>query len=191
MVAGSLALLTVSTVVAFQGWPGLDTSHTSVHADTLATASAATRSTHDGEAKALVVAHPAPVRRATPHKRPASHRTTIVASATPVTAVKTTKLARPAVAPPAATAVQSSPPVTAKAPAKSRPAAGDPVRKVGAGLGGTVADAGTHLNGVLANVSPTLGKVVQNVANAVAGVVAGTSQLVAGLVDRLVNPRNR
>jgi hypothetical protein len=196
VLAGSLALMAVSTVVAFQGWPGIAAPDSASHDEVLASVASTQTDRAQARAKAasLVVAKAAPkprvvVHRA--HKAPATHVTKVGAIPAPTT-VSASGHAKPVVHPAAAPQSTASAvaPVTAAALTSARPTytAGDPVRKVGNDLGGGVAGAGAGLGGVLDNISPALGNTVEKVTTAVGGAVAGVTQIVAAVLDSLTKP---
>lgn len=193
VLAGTLALATVSTIVAFNGWPGVDTSDAHESSNALAVAPAAAR---DGArtARALVVARPAPKPRVQP-RRPAVRRATAAPRA-PRTVVAPTRDAGGRRAAQSGTGrapqsvATSVPPAKEKAKPKSPVYhATAPVRDLGNDLGGAVAGAGQGLGGAVSNVSPALGQVVQDATSAVGQTVAGVTKVVADVVDGLTQPK--
>ncbi len=194
VLAASLALAAVSTVVAFQGWPGVQMNHTHDKAEVLAAvapASSAERASAKGS-PSLTVPHraPAPPRPAH-HAAPtvAPHRVATVSSVAPSrgTSGRVSVQAHPAAQ--AANVASAVPPANKNA-STGKPAykPGDPVRKVGNDLGGTVAGAGKGLGDTVSKVSPALGETVTKVTQAVGQVVAGATDAVGKVLDDLTHP---
>jgi len=181
IVAGTLALTAVSTVIAFQGWPGITWGTGAEQADVLASVSAATsRSTHEHRMAVVVppkpeVAAPKPTRA----RRPAA--TTV--APTPATGGGPKSTAHPAAAPRPVmgSAAPNRQPVTADKPVST---ASQPVRDLGDQVGGAVANVGKSVSAV----NPTVGKAVEGVTNAVGGVVVGATEIVGEIIDKLTNP---
>jgi len=190
VVAGSLALMTVSTVVAFRGWPGIGSAPAVTDAGALVAATSDRDAARAKDRDAIVVPRRATFQRAAskPQAKQTASRATTSARVTPTAPTATKVQTRPATVAQAGAATGKS----AAAPQpKAEPKAGDPVRKVGSDLGDKVQTTGQQLNGLLDNVSPALGNVVEDVSNLVAGVVGGTSEVLGKVLDALTKPRHQ
>ncbi|HEX6388643.1 MAG TPA: hypothetical protein VFZ89_04340 [Solirubrobacteraceae bacterium] len=184
--AGSLALMTVSTVVAFQGWPGIASVEGKTQPGQLATIDTGKRASHRAKPAALVVPkRPAAPRAAKQRTVPA---TRVSAAAAPVTRKTVKTQTHPTTRPVVAASTPKVPQSSAPA-ARKEPTAGDPVRKAGADLGGSVSDAGSKLGDAVGAASPELGDVVKKVTDVVGDVVANTSDLVGKVIDALTGAR--
>lgn len=187
VVAASLALMTVSTVVAFQGWPGISTAHPTTEASTLALDAGETVA-HRMTRPALVVPkRSAPAARATKDAQRTQTQGNAPTATTKAPTQATTKLkTRPSSQP---TPAQKTTTVQSKAPAAIEPKAGDSVRKVGANIGGSVSTAGETLGNAVGNASPQLGEVVKTVSDVVATVVANATDALGQVLDGLTGAR--
>lgn len=194
VLAASLALMAVSTVVAFQGWPGVYAKGSSDKADMLARVAAPAETKHtSSKAKAsLTVPHRAPAPPPAVRKKPAAVAPKVAAVTASVAPARHTNGKINAQAHPAAQAANVASVVPARETTAStgKPAykAGDPVRKVGNDLGGTVAGVGKGLGDTVAKISPKLGETVEKVTQAVGQVVAGATDAVGAVVDKLAHP---
>lgn len=190
VLAGSLALATISTVVAFQGWPGVASGKRAAAEPQLRVAAVGRASTT--QAVALRVPHRA--RPTQPRRRPtsAAARTTLRTPARRIAtrATGTTATQAHTGAAPAAMAMSAGAATTTRKPPKrvSVPSA-EPVREIGNNLGGAVAGAGKGLGDAVANISPELGNVVKDVTGGLGTTVAGATQLVADVVDALTGAK--
>jgi hypothetical protein len=179
IVAGSLALMTVSTVVAFQGWPGISTADPIGAKSELAALDAGTRA--GAPSKPVVLAAPRHASTTRTAKRHAAasrpvHTAALTTIATPKSQTHPTSHAVVAVQPKPATSI-------APATQKRTTTAGDPVRKVGAELGGSVSDAGEQLGNAVGSASPQLGDVVKKVTDVVAHVVSSATDMLGRTLD--------
>jgi len=185
VLVGAVLLASVSTVVAFNGWPGSTAAVRDTPAAMLADASVPEAEPRSSTPAALVVPE-APVRRSV--ARVAAERPAPADDATPAPrvalapAVGTSGSGGAAVRPSRASGeapAQEEP----AAPAATRPSATETVRDVGADLGGaldtTVGDVGTTLD----PVSPTLGQTVDDVGQVVSDTVQGLTNTVADVLD--------
>lgn len=183
VLVGAAVLAVVSTVVAFNGWPGAVSAEVAPPRAMLAEAQAApTSTTASRPARVVVPDAPAPRRRsvaAAERRDPGTGErgTARVRAVTPADG--------PVFSAPVTTTGSS---VTARPP---RPAQDDtaptaPVRKLGADVGAsteqTVSDLGTSVD----PVSPTLGKTVDDVGRVVGDTVEGVTNTAADLLDGLI-----
>jgi hypothetical protein len=188
VLAGSLALATISTVVAFQGWPGVASGQRSVSESQLQVASAPASVTR-ATALMMTTRRPRPAAPAHQEARRAPVRTTTAPPAQTasrdVAGSKATQ-AHPASAPASATLSGAGPSRTTTKPKKVVvPVDAEPVRRIGNDLGSVVAGAGQGLGDSVSQLSPELGKVVSDVTTGVGTTVAATTQLVADVLDAL------
>lgn len=187
ILAGTLALASVSTVIAFRGWPGVHTDP-AVAMPTVLAVSAKDKS-ETKRSEPITVAS-VPVTPSRPHSSSTtskSHRVVEHVENTPAS-TSSTKIAH----------IPSSPVVVADKPASagSKPAptsAGKPkavlgntVSKVGEGLGNTVQQTGKALGDVVEPVSPTLSQVVTNATDAVGNLVKKATDLVGTVLDSVL-----
>jgi hypothetical protein len=191
VLAGTLALLSVSAVVAFKGWPGLSPELATSQPTELAAISArpvppAAESTR---ADAIVIASAAP---------PASRRSI---GSTPTQArysgrIREVAEAVQAPAHPPTVATAPTGPVVARPLAPDQPQVQETVRKVGGGLGAamkdtghglgdTVRETGSKLSDRVQPISPELARTLENVTQTVGDAVSGLGGGVAGLVGAL------
>ncbi len=191
VLAGVVLLAAVSTVVAFNGWPGSTDLATQTPAAMLADAATPAAAERVSAPAALVVPEaPRPVRQAVRRASedpiatgsPAQDATLAPQSSSSGSSGAATGAA------PLAAGDGGDPSGTSSAPAP-RPAGGtESVREAGAGLGGaldeTVGDVGTSL----APVSPTLGQATDDIGRIVGDTVQGVTNTVADVLDGLLQP---
>lgn len=178
--AGSLALLAVSTVVAFKGWP--DTAARSTAQRTTAIAPAVP----DGPsraARAKPIKLAAAIRPGSSAARPRPTRATArrrTGAVLPVTAVRT---------PPVASSVGQTGAGAAATPARTspEPAAklGDGVRETTSSLGATTSDTTKTLGEAVGPTAPVVGKTVDSVGTLLNETLTGLGKTVGKVVDGL------
>jgi hypothetical protein len=180
VLAGTLALLSVSAVVAFRGWPGVNPGAVSAEPTQLAQVSvrplppASGRRSTDAIVIATRIVAAAHHRAASP-PTPARHSGRIreVAEAVKAPAYPPTDVVAP------------TGPVVARPPTPAKPQVQETVDKVGGGLGATVKKTGDGLAQSVQPISPdlatTLDHVTETVGDAVEGLGGGVASLVAGL----------
>jgi len=186
ILAGTIGLAAVSTVIAFQGWPGVKPQTGTSQDAVLAAAQVDPAHHRRGDEHAIVVRprSAGTPRRSTP--RPALRTTTAKRSAGTVpVSVHVSPPTRTAGASGGA-AVTTTP--SAAAPKAPRPAgsgAGDPVRQVGDGLDGTVQQTTKGLGDVVRPISPTVANVLDNTGEAVGQTVKNVTDTVGAVLDGL------
>lgn len=190
--AASLSLFSVSTVVAFSGWPGLSPSAEPMAfravlateptaRDPAARTKAPARAA--GTPQAIVLASaPAAPRRAPGARRPDRGRAATPPRETAASRPDLATTTRPASG--TAPADPSAPPV----PAPSRPGsvAGDAVRDVTGDVGDTVTGVTGGTAKTLEPVSPGAAKTVDDVGRALDGTLRGVGRGAGAAVDRLL-----
>jgi hypothetical protein len=193
--AAALALLTVSAVVALEGWPGLGESK------------ARPALVVDGitlpKPGATASATPAVVLPAAPRPRPRPARVAKARKAVSAPAVRTTDKAasrppvsKPSPAPdivapvlPASTSEPSRPKLPAAPKAPSVADVGDGVREAGEGLSATVQSVGKTLNTVAAPLAPPVGQALEDLTKLVAALLQKSTNLVGGTLNNVLGQR--
>lgn len=192
--AATLLLLTVSAIVALEGWPGLaqaDDPPPLVVGDR-ELADAGRRSTTDAGAGPVVMRATEPARAAgdpAPRPRPSAVRESEAPSSRPapreprpepaLSRPPPTRAPEPEAEPPAARTPEPEP-----QPPRRR--TGDPVRELGDGLSGALQDRGKALKDLAAPISPEAGKTLEDLANFLAGIALKTSALLGAMLDGAV-----
>jgi hypothetical protein len=184
ILAGTMALAAVSTVIAFNGWPGVKGSVYEATPTLLAAAGDAGSSHNSSRAAVVVPAAPA-TRRHKPsvhgtHAGSTSARVVAAPAHTAATAHVVAAAPQPQAVKPQSTQAGKKD-TTASVPKTSDLAKG--VSNVGGGLGKTVENTGEVLGGVVAPLSPQLGQVVTNATNAVGGIVRQATDLLGRVLD--------
>ena len=195
VLAGTLAMATLSTVVAFSGLPGLSAGGANA-APTAVLAAAAPPSAAGRDAAAVSLARPALPRRPATSRRRAASR--------PALAVTATGTARPersasSTTPPTmttpgndATGDLGRPPEdqgpggATRPQAPSTPDLSPPLREVGTKLGDTVATAGDGLAETLEPISPPVATVVEGTGKVAGDTVTTATEVVVGVLDGLL-----
>ncbi|PTL58996.1 hypothetical protein [Paraconexibacter algicola] len=190
VLVGVLLLASVSTVVAFKGWPGgapqlpdtpaamLADAGVPVQADTVAARTALVVPEAPPTARAAVRA---PRRTAVPQAIPAPTDTHVEVTRRPARKVTGNGAVMPA------REWGDGPGETApaqKKPARRRPAT-EVVREVGAGLGGALDTTVSEVGAKLDPVSPTLGQTVDDTGQVVGDTVQGVTNTVSDILDAL------
>jgi hypothetical protein len=188
VLATAVALFSVSTIVAFRGWPGIDGSIASPGEARIAVSAAepgggpaATR------AQRIVV----PRVKAAPRRALSAARTQRASVATRVPAVvsRPRSTARRRVPTSAAAPPSTEPPQPAPVarPKRSLPPAGDPVREVGTGLGGAVGGVAGGLGEIVRPLSPALGATADQAGRSLDETIRGVTDAVGALLDALLS----
>jgi len=181
ILAGTLALASVSTVIAFRGWPGVHSAPPITSPAILASAPTAGKQTHHSRALTVPAAATAPSHAAASKSH--SSGDARAASATQHASSPANVPSSPVVVSAAKPASASSSSTSAPAkPAKKKAHLGDTVTKVGDGLGNTVTKTGQALGNVVEPISPALGQVVTNATDAVGGIVKKISAVLLVVV---------
>lgn len=189
--AAALALLTVSAVVALEGWPGLGASK----ANPALVVDGVTLPRAGATASATPASRPV-VLPTTPRPRPRPAR---AEARRPAAAPVVRTSDRPAARPPAAKrspapeiAAPVVPASTPEPPRRKAPATpkapdvadlGDGVRKAGEGLSATVQGVGKTLDAVAAPLAPPVGKALEDLTKLVAALLQRSTGLVGGALD--------
>jgi hypothetical protein len=176
--AGSLALLVVSAVIAFNGWP--ETSTDSPAPRTTALAAAGEQPGDDRLAKPIVLAD-------APRPRPRR-----VATAAPVAPVAERVIGRKddrsAVHPQSATSVGGTlgeDPSPAPQVDEPEPTVGDPVREATESIGDATSETTDSLGESVQQVSPELGRSVDEIGQLVDETLTGLGDTVGRIIDPL------
>jgi hypothetical protein len=179
VLAGALALLAVSAMITFRGWPGEDGIRLTTEATELADVSprpVPPRAAESG-ARALVIA-------SAPRVRPAASGAARVAIGRPWSAGRAQRLAR--LVPRHVRAPESAaPPTPVVAPRPAVPQVQVVSRRVGNGLGDAVQGTGKHLSDGLRPVSPELADTVERLTRVLGDTVRGVGGGVVSLLQIL------
>lgn len=184
VLVGALILAVISTVVAFQGWPGTSGPQSAATPTALlAAGTAGTRVLTDSGATGTAV------------RVPAARRAPSTASTRPARVERPAAVAprRATVVEPAATPVVREPARADVAPATSPTApvregldsTTETVRKAGEALGGTLGDTVGSVGQVAAPLSPTLGQTVEDLGTVVDDTVQGVTNTLGVLLGTL------
>lgn len=180
VLAAAAALFSVSTIVAFRGWPGVDAP--GVGSDPTAIAVASSLTDADLAARRIVV----PASRSMARKQAGASGATHLHGGPTVAS-------RPSVA------VRGRLPESSHAPtSKATPApgprvrdetvtAGDPVREVGTGVGNAVGEVTGGLGEAVRPVSPALGRTLDGAGRGVEQTVGGVTRGVGTTLDTLLS----
>ena len=172
ILAGAVGLFAVSTIVAFNHWPGVGNSASPQSNAILAQQVAASAALHrDLSELRSSRAHEA---RAT-----GASASALVTNSAPTQSHVPHPTGRPAHAPAPAAPVRSQ--LTPKLPS-----AGEGVQQLGAGVADTVGKTGKDLSGVVRPLSPQLADTVEGVTNSVGATVRNLGGAVAELIDQLL-----
>lgn len=185
VLAGSLALLAVSTVIAFKGWPELRAAEAPTETATLAVAAAPKA---DGPDRAVkLAAPPRPAGRAERSRRSRADATTERAglgSQVPASTKRTTRTRFPVTdtRPPASTDGADTP----RAQPDPAPRPSDGVRDTTQPLADGVREVTDDLGDSLAPASPGLDQTVDGLGETVGTTVEGLGDAVGNVVDGLL-----
>lgn len=193
--AFALCLLTVSAIVALQGWPGLgeDDDRRALVVDgslVLADVRTGTRDRRD-PVVLLAPRAPRPVARSTPRPRPPTTNSLAVRGGGVVPVGRAPAARHPAPTPSTPGAgsdrLETAPVAAPKLP--TVPESGDAVREVGEGVSSGVQDAGKALSDVTSLVSPPVAQAVEDLAKLVAALLERTTRSLGGSLDLLQKPQ--
>jgi hypothetical protein len=185
VLAGAMALAAISTVVAFQGWPGVEPQAASASSAVVAQARTAT---HGAATSPRVVVVAKARRPVAAHRRAAPGIAGTVVASTPVATNVSATPGRSGGSPTegATSSFSAEPSVDAqKTPKQTSASAGDPIRKVGDGLGGGVQQTTKSLGDTVRPVSPALGNTLDNTGKALSNTVQKVTDTVGALLDAL------
>lgn len=185
VLAATVALFSVSTIVAFRGWPGMEPAVRGPGEQRIAVSNV----DRSGSAAAQRIVIP---RAAAPSWRraaspPAASRTSAARNAR----VVVTRPAQPVRrnVPAATTATPKATPAAqphAVRPPRKDPVPGDPVRKVGSGLGGALSGAAGGLGDAVRPASPALGETLDQVGSGLDRTVRDLSGAVGLMLDTIL-----
>jgi hypothetical protein len=182
MVTGfALALLVVSAVVGFRGWPTSSVSSPSSISVLPAAGSHAAPALTRTVGRVVLPAAPIPARPAAARTPASGHRRQ--ASATSHPAGSAPIQPRPAADPTPKAPASPAPATVTQAPAAPR--GGDGVRRTTQDAGAQVQQATQQAAQAVAPVAPVAGDALQAVGQAAAGAVKGTGDTLGGVVDAL------
>ncbi len=185
---GALILAVVSTVVAFQGWPGASGSASAATPTALLAAGADAGRVIDSGLTGTAVRVPAARRApASPSPRPARRTGGEGPAATaPRRAAVVEPAATPVVREPAGADVESADSLAPAGPARDGlDSTAETVRKAGDALGSTLGDTVGGVGQAAAPVSPTLGTVVDDVGAVVDDMVQGVTDSLGVVLETL------
>ena len=188
VLATAVVLFSVSTIVAFRGWPGIDGSTASLGGERIAVYDAAPGGGPTvTRAQRVVVprtpaSSPAPPRRVTTASRA---QTATRTTSGPIAAKRPRSTARRRASSPA-TSPAPDPPAATVRPNRSVPPAGDPVRDVGNNLGGAAAGVAGGLGDLVQPTSPALGRTLDQAGRSVDQTIRGVTGAVGTLLDKLL-----
>ncbi len=193
----AVSLLTFSTVVALQGWPGLGEEEAGAQSalvvDGAVREPAGPQSRRAARRDSVVLRAPArPAARRVQQAEEARVRPTRPAVGPRATNLTGSRLPAISSPPPASgdASREPSPQAQGGAPTRSAPPrTGDAVRKVGDDLSGGVQGAGEALNGVAAPLSPVVGQTLEELTKLIAALLRNTTNIVGAALDRLTQSR--
>ena len=188
VLAAAAALFSVSTIVAFRGWPGVEGPLSATGDDRITVASTTGQNGSFGSSSKRIVVPAARVVR--------SRRAVAPRISTPVGArAATTVVSRPRAAirrripdsVNAPTAAGTPPPVTLPTERERQAApAGDGVREVGSGISDTVGGVAGGLGDAVRPVSPALGRTLDQAGRSLEQTIGGVAEILGVTVDALL-----
>lgn len=185
VLAAAVVLFSVSTIVAFRGWPGIDATVVGPESQRIAVSAAYPGGAGATSAARIVIPRaPARPRRPAAASAPRTSRTRTgarVIVSLPARSVRRNLPAAPAAAKPRAPSRSPDP------PARAVSTAGDPVRQAGSGLGGVVGGVAGGLGGALRPVSPALGRTLDQAGRSLDQTIGGVTGAVGSLLDGVLS----
>lgn len=185
VLAGAMGLAAVSTIVAFQGWPGVEPQNAAARGAVVA--QARTASSRTVRESAVVVVPTA--RRVAPLRAsaPRAQRTTVATTPVRTNVSVTPSQFRGGHTQGATSSISAAPGGEAeKAPTKQTSSSvGDPVRRVGEGLDGTVQQTTKSLGDGVRPVSPALSNTLDETGQALGETVKAVTDAVGAVLDGL------
>lgn len=186
VLAAAAALFSVSTIVAFRGWPGVDAPVAAAGDDRITVASTAgSGMSMVSHTSRIVVPETRIVRR-----RASAPRATMVSARTAASIVTRPRAAvrrriPDSVNRPAGTT--STPAASQPAPGEDKPdPAGDGVREVGTGISDTVGGVAGGLGDAVRPVSPGLGRTLDQAGRSLEQTIGGVAEAIGVTVDALL-----
>lgn len=188
VLATAVALFSVSTIVAFKGWPGIGSSVASSGDQRLAVSAAESGGGPEAERAQRIVVPRAPARQRRQAASPPRAGRATLAMRVPVVVSRPRSAARRHIPASARTpGPAAAPPAPAARPKRAVPVPGDPVREVGTGLGGAVGGVAGGLGEAVRPVSPALGRTLDQAGRSVDQTIRGVTDAVGAMLDRLLN----
>jgi hypothetical protein len=187
VLATAVVLFSVSTIVAFRGWPGIDGSFASPGSQRIAVSDAGPGGGRAAARAQRVIVPHAPVARRERASAPRARNAAARAQA-PVVVTRPRKAIRRHVPSSASSGPGASalPPAPAARPKASVPPAGGPVREVGTNLGGAAAGVAGGLGDTVRPVSPALGRTLDEAGRSLDQTIRGVTGVVGALLDNLL-----
>jgi hypothetical protein len=186
VLAAAAALFSVSTIVAFRGWPGVDAALPLAGGDRITVASSTDPGmTLASQSGRIVVPEVGTERR----REAAAPRVTPVEASTATSVVSRPRAAVRRRIPDSVnspTNNHTGPTASVPAPrASDPPAAGDDVRQVGSGISGTVGGVTGGLGDTVRPVSPALGRTLDEAGRSLEQTIGGLTEALGTTVDAL------
>jgi hypothetical protein len=184
VLAAAVALFSVSTIVAFRGWPGIDPTVVSPESERIAVSAASAGGAGASHMTRIVIprAPARPRRQVASSSAPSVPRSDARAPVVVSRPARSVRRNLPVAS--AAPRPQLSPPATAESRPKGKlPAPADPVRQVGSGLGGAVGGVAGGLGEAVRPVSPALGRTLDQAGRSLEQTISGVTGAVSTLLD--------